>query len=222
MKITRIENQKNRPGRKSIFADGAFLIGVAADTLVRFGLRTGDEIDQRTVMNLERAEDLLAARTAALRYLAVRPRTEREIRDQLRAKEFSDAIAAETIASLKESRLLDDAAFARSYIRNALALKPSGRILLKRKLLLLGVEKMTADEALGEILEGVSQEEEARSAAQAFVARKTSRGKPGPSLRRQLTAYLIRRGYAWDVVARAAKDALKEVSMEDTREGEDF
>jgi regulatory protein len=222
MKITRIENQKKRPGRKSLFADGVFLIGVAADTLLRFGLRTRDEIDQRTLKNLESAEELLAARTAALRYLAVRPRTEREIRDQLRAKEFSDQVAAETIASLKESRLLDDAAFARSYIRNAIALKPSGRILLKRKLLLLGIDKSLAEEALGEILEGVNQEEEARVAAQAFVARRTSRGTPGPSLRRQVTTYLLRRGYAWDVVARAVKESLKEVSTEDRREGEDF
>lgn len=222
MKITRIENQKKRPGRKSIFADGEFLIGIASDTLVRFGLRTGDEIDERTLKELEGAEEMFAARTAALRYLAVRPRTEREIRDQLRAKEFSDRVAADTIASLKESRLLDDAAFARSYIRNALALKPSGRILLKRKLLLLGVEKSLADEALGEILQGVSQEEEARGAARAFVARKASRSTPGPSLRRQVTAYLLRRGYAWDVVTRAVRDALKEESTDDRSEGEDL
>ena len=52
MKITRIETQKKRPGRKSIFADGEFLIGIASDTLVRFGLRTGDEIDERTLREI--------------------------------------------------------------------------------------------------------------------------------------------------------------------------
>lgn len=218
MKITRIENQKKRPGRKSVFADGVFLIGVAADTLIRFGLRTGDEITPATLRSLERAEELLAARTAALRFLAVRSRTEREIRDTLREKEFSDAVAAETIAALKDAGLLDDALFARSYIRNALALKPAGRVLLKRKLLLLGVDKALADEALDEILQGVSQDSEAGRAASAFVAKKSARGKPGANLRQQLTAYLIRRGYTWDTVQKAVKGALKG----DGREGEDL
>ncbi len=214
MKITRIENQKKRPGRKSIFADGAFLIGVGTDTLIRFGLRTGDEITAGTLRRLERAEELLAARMAALRSLAVRPRTEREIRDTLREKEFSDAVAAETIGALKEARLLDDALFARSFIRSAITLRPTGRVLLRRKLLLLGVAKTTADEALDEILEGVSQDGEADRAALAFVSRKSARtrnldAKGKAKLRQQLTGYLLRRGYTWDIVAQSVKKAMK-------------
>ena len=213
MKITRIENQKKRPGRRSIFADGVFLIGVGTDTLIRFGLRTGDEITPETLRGLERAEELLAARVAALRYLAVRARTEREIRDALREKEFSDAVGAETIAALKDARLLDDAAFARSFIRNALTLKPTGRVLLRRKLLLLGVDRALADEALDEILEGVSQEDEAGRAASAFVARKSARlrtrEKGDAKIRQQLTAFLLRRGYTWDIVEGAVKKAMK-------------
>lgn len=218
MKITKIEPQKRRPGRKSIYADGEFAIGVAADTLIRFGLRTGDEITPATLRALAHAEELLAARTAALRYLAVRPRTVREIRDALRLKEFPEDVAAETIASLEDARLLDDAAFARSYIRNALSLKPTGRALLKRKLLLLGVDRVLAEEALEEILEGVSQDDEAARAASSFVARKSARGKPDPRLREQLTGYLLRRGYTWAIVERAVKSALKG----DRREGEDL
>ena len=223
MKITRIENQKNRPGRKTIFADGEFLIGVGTDTLIRFGLRTGDEITPETLRRLQKAEELLAARTAALRYLAVRPRTEREIRDALREKEFPDEVAAETIGALKEARLLDDAAFARLFIRNALTLKPTGRVLLRRKLLLLGVHRTLADEALDEILEGVDQADEAGRAASAFVARRSARvrspaatdvKKREAKLRGQLTAFLIRRGYTWDIVEQAVKKAMKGVAGE--------
>ena len=219
MKITRIEHQKKRPGRMSIFADGAFLIGVGTDTLMRFGLRTGDEITPGILTSIEHAEELLAARTAALRSLAVRPRTEREIRDTLREKEFSDRAAAETIGALKGARLLDDAAFARSFIRSALALKPTGRVLLRRKLLLLGVEKSLADEALDEILAGVSQEDEADRAASAFVRRKSATMNRGDAkLRQQLTAFLMRRGYTWDIVEWTVKKALKG----NTDEGKDL
>jgi regulatory protein len=215
MKITRIESQKKRPGRKSLFADGAFLIGVSTDTLLSFGLRTGDEITPETVRKLEWAEELLAARTASLRYLAVRPRTVREIRDALREKEFSDTVASETIASLKEAHLLDDAQFARSFIRNMLALKPAGRILMKRKLLLLGIERRVADEALDEVLTGLPQDAEADRAAAAFLARKSGRGTPDARLKAQLTSYLARRGYAWDIVRGAVKRALKDDRLEE-------
>jgi regulatory protein len=218
MKITKIEPQKKRTGRRSIFADGAFLIGVATDTLVRFGLRTGDELSPALLRDIEHAEEILGAKSAALRFLAVRPRTESEIRDTLRDREFSDEVAAETIAALKEARLLDDAEFARSYIRNALTLRPAGRILLKRKLLLLGVGKSLADEALDEILGGVSQEEEAGKAASAFVAKKSHARKEEGKLRQQLTAYLLRRGYTWDAVQQAVRSALKG----ERREGEDL
>jgi regulatory protein len=210
MKITRIENQKKRPGRKSLFADGVFLIGVGTDTLIRFGLRTGDEVTPGILRSLEHAEELLAARTAALRSLAVRPRTERELRDALREKEFSDAVAAETIGALKDARLVDDALFARSFIRNALTLKPTGRVLLRRKLLLLGVGKTLAEEALDEILAGVSQGDDAERAASAFIRRKSSSMKnDGAKLRHQLTAFLMRRGYTWDIVEGTVKKALK-------------
>jgi regulatory protein len=224
MKITRIENQKKRPGRRSIFADGVFLIGVGTDTLIRFGLRTGDEITPEVLGRLEHAEELLAARTAALRYLAVRPRTEREIRDALREKEFPDATAAKTIAALKEARLLDDAVFARSFIRNALTLRPTGRVLLRRKLLLLGVERSLADEALDEVLAGVSQHDEAGRAASGFVRKKSSRRgqsddpQVDAKLRAQLIAFLMRRGYTWDIVEGAVKAALKG----NRDDGEDF
>ena len=218
MKITKIEPQKKRPGRRSIYADGEFLIGVAADTLIRFGLRTGDELTGALLRDIEHAEEVLGARAAALRSLAVRARTEREIRDTLRDREFSDSVAAEVIAALKESRLLDDAAFARSYIRNALALRPAGRMLLKRKLLLLGLAKGIADEALDEILSGTSQGEEAAKAASAFVAKRPRARKEEGKLRQQLTAYLLRRGYPWDVVQQAVRSTLHG----ERGEGEDF
>ena len=86
MKITSIESQKNRPERRAIFADGQFLIGVGAETLIRSGLRTGDEITPQTLSLLQRMEETLGAKTAALHFLTIRPRSEREVRDKLREK----------------------------------------------------------------------------------------------------------------------------------------
>jgi regulatory protein len=202
MKITRIENQKKRPGRKNIFADGEFLIGVGAETLLRFGLRTGDEVSPDLLGRIQQMEEQLGAKTAALHFMSVRPRTEREVRDKLREKEFGDGEIARVIADLKSTSLLNDAEFARLFIRNAITLKPTGSALLKRKLFLLGVDKGTVEEALTEVLGGVDQRGEAARAAATFLKKAAGgRRKADPEkLRRTLTAFLLRRGFAWDVV----------------------
>ncbi|HXX62182.1 MAG TPA: RecX family transcriptional regulator, partial [Bacteroidota bacterium] len=192
--------------------DGEFLIGVGAETLIRFGLRTGDEITAATVRSLEEAEELLAAKSAALRLLSVRPRAEREMRDRLREKEFSAKAITEAIDSLKAAKLLDDAQFAEAYIRNALALKPTGPLLLKKKLLHLGVDSKLIKAALAEGGGRDNDEAEAMRAALGFLSRsaRSKRQIDIKGLRGRLTAYLLRRGYTWEVVRVVAREAMKE------------
>ena len=83
MRVTRIAPQKKRPGRRNIYIDGSFAIGVGAETLLRSGLRTGDEVDPAFLSTLERTERESALRAAALRLLSARPRSVRELRDRL-------------------------------------------------------------------------------------------------------------------------------------------
>jgi len=207
MRITKIEPQQRRPGRKNVYADGRFLAGVSDETLVRLALRTGDEISPETLSALRSTEELLHAKGVALRFLSTRPRTEREIRDKLREKEFADGEIARTIDELKTANLLNDQEFARMYIRDALALKPLGRIVLRHKLLLLGVDKSTTDQALEEAFAHVDLHALVLQAAREFLRRtRTSRRKEdGRKLRARLTSYLLRRGYPWDVAGPIVK-----------------
>lgn len=211
MRITKIENQKKRPGRKNIYADGEFLAGVSTETLVRLALRTGDEIGPDQLKVLRKTEELHGARNIALRFLSTRPRTEREVRDKLREKEFGDEEIAHTLDDLRRSRLLDDDAFARMYIRDALTLRPAGRLLLSRKLALLGVPKSIAENAIEEAFRETDQAETARALAEQFVAKaRTVRRNESPDrLRHRLTAYLGRRGFTWDVIQPVLRQVMR-------------
>ncbi len=202
MRITKIEAQKRRSGRKSIFVDGKFLAGVSSETLLRTGLRSGDAIDPATIQSLQQAEGLLSAKNAALRFLSVRPRTVREIRDKLREKEYADSEIANTIEELQRAGLLDDGAFARMYVRSAMQVRPIGKILLKRKMLLLGVEMKTIEEALTETLAEFDQGQVARASAEKFLARGSHTGRQRDLLkdRKRVGSYLARRGFTWDVI----------------------
>lgn len=206
MRITKIETQKKTPLRVNIFADGEFLIGLSKETLLRTGLRTGDEISPAQVAGLTTQETLLSAKNAALRLLAVRARSEKEIVDRLREKEFDDLSIATVLDEFRSSGLVDDAAFARSYIRNALTLRPLGEIQLRRKLLLLGVPRTVVDDALRETLTDVDMVAVARHTALAFQRRLTSSAPGDPrTARNKISAHLARRGYSWPTITTVLK-----------------
>ena len=93
MHITKIERQKKRSSRKSIFIDGSFAFGVSDDILLKFALHEGALLDKGTIEKIVASDHEEAAKQKALRFLAIRPRSKREIRDYLLRKEFSEEIA---------------------------------------------------------------------------------------------------------------------------------
>lgn len=210
MRITKIESQKKNPSRKNIYIDGEFALGISAETLLRFGLRTGDEIGSEKLTALAATEELSSARSVALRFLSHRARSEREVRDKLREKEFGDEEIAKTLDGLRSLGLLDDAAFARSYIRHQLAIRPKGKLALSRKLLQLGVQKDVIENALSDAFAETSQENAARAAAEKFL-KKSSMSRIDPATRKQkLAAFLGRRGFTWDIISTVTKEITGE------------
>jgi len=212
LRITKIDNQKKRPGRKNVYVDGKFFAGVSTETLMRLALRTGDEVGPDQVAILKKTEEIFSAKNAALRFLGPRPRTVSEIRNKLREKEFGDEEINRTIADLTEAGLLNDTEFARSFIRNALAIRPVGALVLKRKLLLLGIDKPTVDEAVNQLLEPGNEEETALKAARRFLKTATGHHQAVDKrkLRQKLTGFLGRRGYAWGTIEPVIKKVLQE------------
>jgi regulatory protein len=216
MHITKIETQKKSPRRKNIYVDGDFVAGVSDETLLRLGLRTGDEISRDKLKVLHGTEEQLNGKRVALRFLSHRPRSVREVRDKLRENEFGDEIISKTINDLEQTGLLDDKEFARTYIRDTLAIRPSGKYLLKRRLLLLGVDKSLVDEALDEGLDDASQERAALEAARKFIkkANALQRRKDPLKIRNRLANYLSRRGFTWDVITTTLKNVLEKEDQE--------
>ena len=212
MRITKIEQQKKNPLRQNIYADGEFVLGVSVETLLKAGLRTGDEIGSERLKSLLQVEETSNAKRIALRFLSRRPRTIKEIRDKLRQNEFSETEVVQTIESLKQAGLVNDAEFARMYVRDALAMKGIGNILLKRKLLLLGVDKAIVEEVISESFEDVDERNTALEAGRRFLKKSTATRKASDKmrLRHRLSSFLGRRGYNWEIVSSVVKELLNE------------
>jgi len=197
MRITRIEAQKRRPGRKSIFLDGAFAIGISDETLLRSGLRTGDSLEPEALKELQDLEEVSDARTSALRLLGRRPRSTKELTDRLRRKQYREETINTVILKLTETGILDDEAFARMYLRDHLTLRPSGGRLLAQKLRRFGIDREMIVRVLADALP--DETDAAIQAAEKYL-RSRSTGLEESVVRSRLTAFLARRGFSWETI----------------------
>jgi regulatory protein len=210
MKITALPPQKHDPDRVSIFVDGEFRMGLSAEVVLAAGLRVGDSVDDARLADLERRDLSWQAREAALRLLAVRPRSAAELARRLRMKGYGPEIGEEVIGRLREMGMIDDAAFAGTLVRDRVRLRPQGARRLASELRQKGVDEETARAAIRETMEGESTDERelARRAAEKWRARP---GEEPAHARRRLHGYLARRGFDGEVI----REILDEIVADD-------
>jgi regulatory protein len=152
------------------------------------------------------------ARDYALRLLAIRPRSVREMRDRLARKGFEKQALDSTIAELAELGLLDDRKFAAQWIESRMALRPMGLLRLRAELLAKGVDR----EVVESVLRKNRIELDEKSAALALAQKKlrSLQGLEPEAARRRLAEFLGRRGFAAETVSLV----LKEMSRKGGRE----
>jgi regulatory protein len=129
----------------------------------------------------------------ALKYLATRPRTEKQIRDYLASKRFEQQEVEETLVRLKTSNYINDSDFARGFARARSEYKYHGKYRVMRDLAARGV---TGDEAKANVEEILNPEVIAEHLDKAVAKWIRTRGEP--SNLKELTRlhnYLFRLGY---------------------------
>jgi regulatory protein len=192
-KITALSAQVKNPDRVSVFIDDAFALGLALS--VADGLRIGQEITPDELEQLSRREATHRARERALGLLARRPYSSAEIARNLRRHKVEDEIITNVIADLTEAKLIDDEAFAAYWVEQRETFRPRSRLALRQELSQKGIDR----EIAGEALSTVDEADAARRVAHKQAGR--WRGLPETELRAKLTRYLMRHGYAYDVVS---------------------
>lgn len=205
-RITGIERQARDPNRVSVFLDGAFAFGLGPSQAISEGLRIGDDLSPEQVGALRALDEVGRATEAAVRLLALRPRSMREVRDRLRQRDFAPESIEAAIEKLEGWRYVDDADFARFWVENREQHKPRGRRLLEQELRQKGVDRETVREALdaAELDEGGAALELGRAKLRSYV------GLEPAVVRRRLGGFLARRGYGGETVRRVLDRLLTE------------
>jgi len=204
--ITALHVQKRNKNRVSVYLDGQFAFGLAAVKAVC--LRVGQVLEDDDIARLCKQDEAERAYERALNFLSYRPRSEAEVRRNLRRKNVEDEVAEVVVERLTRVGLLDDREFARYWIDNRRQFKPRGARALRHELRQKGVSSSIIDHALV----GFDEEAAARKAAEARV-RRLAHLDPD-DFRRKLSAYLARRGFFYSVIAPIVEDMLETVCCE--------
>jgi regulatory protein len=212
-RITKIESQKKNPKRRSIFLDGEFAFGLDEEVLYKYGLKTGEELDQKKIGQILESEVKKESNDAALKFLSYRMRSEKEVRDKLKKKEFAQDVIEEVIEDLRRVNLIDDYSFASAFVRDKISNKPQGKILLKQELWKKGIKEETIEKVLKEYFE--DEDEELNLAKKLLDKRKKRYENLDKNVaKRRMMSFLLKRGFSYEIVKEVLKIEDVEVSEE--------
>ena len=206
--ITGIVASPRAPGRFTVMVDGKSGRTLGLEAIERLRLVVGGSTLGRE-QEVAAEEDALRVYDRAVAMLAARGRAARDLERQLVRKGEPPELARKAVERLTAQGFLDDAAFARSFVRS----KSSGAGLAKRRLEQelgrKGVDRAVVADAIDEVFE---EEEVDEAAAAEALARKRNQSlgtADAPARRRRLYAFLARRGYSPDVIATAVSKVIK-------------
>lgn len=120
------------------------------------------------------------------RFLAIRPRSEKELFNYLKKKKALPAETEKIFNLLKQQNLLNDSAFAEWWIDQRATFRPKGKIALKAELKQKGISEEIINLALAEIDEF--------ALAKKALEKKTNLDK------QKLINFLSYRGFSWGTI----------------------
>ena len=189
MKITKLEVQKNDKNRVNLYVDDEFYSGIPAELVYLEHLKTGLEIDEKDLKKIIFENEKSKAMSRVTKYIGSSLKTQKQIRDYLRKKEYSDDTIEFVMSKLVEYNYIDDKKYAQAYVLTYG--KKYGKLKLISQLKIKGVSE--------EIIECVLEDNKVDSIES--VASKYLKNKVmSYEVSQKLFRFLYSRGYEFDAI----------------------
>lgn len=148
MIITEIKKQTRNNGRFNIYLDYDYYCALNAETIVKNGIKTGLEISKEELDTLQLESEKTTALEKLVKYMGTRLRTEKQLKDYLKGKGYSDKTIAYCMDKLKEYNFINDEQYVSAYIETNKRRK--GKTLLKQELKQKGIKDKLLEESFAE------------------------------------------------------------------------
>lgn len=212
MKVTEVSPQKKNPKRFNVFLDGQFGFGADEDLVVSYRLLPGKEVSSEDLEKLLYEAEVGKLMERMYRLFNVRARSEKEVRDYLRNlsfkrkvqgdEEISELTVQQVVERLKSKGMIDDKAFARSWVDSRRRSKKLGPKALRMELIKKGIDKKIVDEIAVDFQsphgDVATDEELARQALEKKM--RIWKNLPEREFRKKATDFLLRKGFEYSTI----------------------
>lgn len=189
-------------GRYSIFVDEKYAFSLSDTALLDTKLYVGQDLTEQELKEYKElsADDKIYG--LVLRYLATRPRSKWEIETYLARKHSPPPLQEKILNKLSINNLIDDKAFAESWVASRRLLKP----ISTRRLQLELKQKRISEEIIQQVL--ADDETDEKTVLKELITRKRKQSKYQDN--EKLIAYLSRQGFNYGDI----KDVFSEIDEE--------
>lgn len=177
--------------------DGSQFV-ISYQTYDRMALHKGMVLTPQMVSDLNGESEAKKALFAAQNFLAYRPRSQKEVEDNLRKKGFADPVIHKALGILAQRGLIDEEAFASGYSQEKSRLKRFSKKRIRYELKSKGLDDQVIDSAL----EALSEEDEYANALALGRKHLASRDIKEVKHRQKTYRYLVGKGFSYEIVSR--------------------
>lgn len=190
--ITKVEVQKRNPERVSVFIDEVFAFGAYVDDAYEYNIKKGVVLDDAAYEELINKLQFRKAKYTALEYINTGNKTEHQVRQKLKDKEYDETVIERILEFLKSYHFIDDEDFKKRYMEYQTSVKRKSIKQTQYELYKKGVENNN----FGDTLEDMS------SVEQQNIAYYLEKYGYNPDLeysqKQKIIARLLRRGFNYD------------------------
>ena len=210
MLVTSIAAAPRRTGRFDISIDGRHAATLSIEAIERLQLAVGVVVDERLEAALTRETNVVRTYDRALNMIALRARSASELRRLLIRKGEDIEYVDVAIDRLVRAGFLDDSSFAKQFTRSKVAGAGLSRRRVQQELARRGVSREVAESAIAEVFVEENVDEDGTLERVARKKLKTLGRFDATVQRRRLYAFLARRGYDSDAIARTVREVISE------------
>ena len=189
MTIERIEASRHKKGRVLVFLEDGACLRITEQELLDFGLRSGDELDDKTLQKLKEAAGVSNVKATAADLVGKRAMSRRDLERKLQDRGASETEARYAAEWMEAIGAINDADYAAVLARHC-ADQGYGPQRVREKLYEKGGPRALWDDALDTLPDSAGQ-------IDAFLERKLRGRVPDQREKKRLCDALLRRGFSW-------------------------
>lgn len=204
-KITKIERQKHKNSRVSVFVDEEYAFSISDDAIIDYGISVGTDVNSLPLEKIAKDDEYKRALAKSFNLLSAGDKTKKQLVDNLRKNQFSQEATEKVAERLMELDYIDDRAYAERFVKNSGELGKRG---IEYKLRERGIDSNVISQVLEEF-DDDSFLENAKRLVEKHIIKYSK--YPVREQKMKLSQMLVRKGFDWET----AREAVESFEFEE-------